>query len=248
MWTWLFKLGSPKTFYELSDRYLPWLAGTSAVLVALGLVWGLVFAPPDYQMGHNYRIVYIHATTASIGMGAYAMMALLSAAVLIWRIKLADMMAKAVAPIGAGFTALCLASGSLWGIPTWGTWWIWDARLTSTLILFFIYVGVIALRGAFDSQDAAARATAVLTLVGVVNLPIIHYSVVWWNTLHQVSSDLAISPEAPNPPEVWLPAVFMGLGLFAFFLLVVTLRTRNEILLRERRSQWVTELVLRRAA
>lgn len=245
MWTWLFKLGSPKTFYELSSRFIPWLGVITAVLIGLGLVWGLLFAPPDYQMGHNYRIVYVHVPTVTLAMGAYAMMAVLGAAVLIWKIKLADMVAKAIAPVGAALTAVGLASGSLWGIPTWGTWWIWDARLTSTLILFFIYIGVIALRSAFDSQDAAARASAVLTLVGVVNLPIIHYSVVWWNTLHQPSSDLSLEQTAANPPEIWVPAFFMGFGVFALFLLVVSLRTRNEILLRERRSQWVTELVRR---
>lgn len=243
MWKALFKLGSPKTFYELSERFNPWLAGITVLLVGAGLVWGLLLAPPDYQMGHNYRIIYIHVTTAQIALGAYAMMALLGVGVLVWKIKLADMMAKAVAPVGAAFTAVCLASGSIWGIPTWGTWWIWDARLTSTLILFFLYLGIIALRGAYDSQDSAARAAAVLTLVGVVNLPIIRYSVNWWYTLHQPASDLALRDTAANPPEIWIPAFFMGFGLFAFFLLVVSLRTRNEILRRERRSQWVSELV-----
>ena len=153
------------------------------------------------------------------------------------------MIAKACAPIGATITTVALATGSLWGIPTWGTWWIWDARLTSTLIMLFLYTGIIALRSAFDSVDSGARACAVLSLVGVVNLPIIKYSVEWWNTLHQGASSLSLSNTAANPPEIWLPAFFVGFGILGFFLIALILRTRNEILLRERRSQWVEELL-----
>jgi heme exporter protein C len=243
MWQWFLKLGSPRLFYSMTDRYLPWLVWVTVFLMSIGLVWGLALTPPDYQMGENYRIAYIHVPTATLAMGCYAMMACFSAGYMIWNIKLADMIAKACAPIGATITAVALATGSLWGIPTWGTWWIWDARLTSTLIMLFLYTGIIALRSAFDSVDSGARACAVLSLVGVVNLPIIKYSVEWWQTLHQGSSSLSLSNTAANPPEIWLPAFFVGFGILGFFLIALILRTRNEILLRERRSQWVAELV-----
>ncbi|MEK9647827.1 MAG: heme ABC transporter permease [Pseudohongiellaceae bacterium] len=243
MWQWFYKLGSPKIFYAMTERYLPWLTGITVLLLGVGLVWGLAFTPPDYQMGENYRIAYIHVPTATLAMGCYAMMACFSAGYLIWKIKIADMIAKACAPIGATITAVALATGSLWGIPTWGTWWIWDARLTSTLIMLFLYMGIIALRSAFDSVDSGARACAVLSLVGVVNLPIIKYSVEWWNTLHQGASNLSLSDTAANPPEVWVPAFFVGFGILCFFLIALILRTRNEILFRERRAQWVLELL-----
>jgi len=243
MWQWFLTLGAPRNFYTLSGRYMPWLAGITVVLLGIGLVWGLALTPPDYQMGENYRIAYIHVPMATLAMGCYAMMACFSAGYLIWKIKIADMIAKSCAPIGASVTAVALVTGSLWGIPTWGTWWIWDARLTSTLIMLFLYGGIIALRGAFDSIDSGARACAVLSLVGVVNLPIIKYSVDWWNTLHQGASNLSLSDRAANPPEVWLPAFFVGFGILGFFLIALILRTRNEILVRERRSQWVKDLI-----
>jgi len=243
MWQWFLTLGAPRNFYTLSGRYMPWLAGITVVLLGIGLVWGLALTPPDYQMGENSRIAYIHVPMATLAMGCYAMMACFSAGYLIWKIKIADMIAKSCAPIGASVTAVALVTGSLWGIPTWGTWWIWDARLTSTLIMLFLYGGIIALRGAFDSIDSGARACAVLSLVGVVNLPIIKYSVDWWNTLHQGASNLSLSDRAANPPEVWLPAFFVGFGILGFFLIALILRTRNEILVRERRSQWVKDLI-----
>ena len=243
MWQWLYKLGSPKWFYTMTGKFMPWLSGITVLLLLVGMVWGLMFAPPDYQMGDNYRIIYIHVPTAILLMGCYAMMACMSATFLIWKIKMADMVAKACAPIGASMAAVALFTGSVWGIPTWGTWWIWDARLTSTLVMFFIYIGVIALRSAYDSEDSGAKACGVLTLVGVVNIPIIKYSVNWWNTLHQGSSSLSATNTGSNPPEIWIPAFFMGFAVLGIFLIAVILRTRNEVLLRERRSQWVSELV-----
>lgn len=245
MWQWLYKLGSPKWFYEMTGRFLPWLWAITGILLVTGLIWGLLLAPPDYQMGDNYRIIYIHVPAAVLAMNAYVMMAVMSAAVLIWNIKMADMVARSCAPVGAMLTAVALATGSLWGIPTWGTWWIWDARLTSTLILLFLYMGLIALRAAYESSDSAAKACAVLTLVGAVNIPIIKYSVNWWYTLHQPASELSMSSEAANPPEIWIPAFFMGFAVFGIFLLSVIMRTRNEILLRERRASWVLDLIKR---
>ncbi len=242
MWQWLYKLSSPKWFYTISGQLMPWLAGLTTLLLGVGLVWGLAFTPPDYQMGENYRIAYIHVPAASIAMGCYYMMALMAGAFLIWRIKMADMVAKACAPVGMTFTALALFTGSVWGIPTWGTWWIWDARLTSTLIMLFLFIGVMALRSAYDSETSGGKACAVLSLVGVVNVPIIKYSVEWWNTLHQGASSLSLSNTAANPPEIWLPAIFVGFGLLGFYLIAIILRTRNEILIRERKAEWVREV------
>ena len=243
MWQWLYKLSSPRWFYTISGQLMPWLAALTIFLLGTGLIWGLAFTPPDYQMGENYRIAYIHVPAASIAMGCYYMMACMAGAFLIWRIKMADMVAKACAPVGMTFTALALFTGSVWGIPTWGTWWIWDARLTSTLIMLFLFIGVMALRSAYDSETAGAKACAVLSLVGVVNVPIIKYSVKWWNTLHQGASSLSLSNTSVNPPEIWLPAFFVGFGLFGFYLISIILRTRNEILIRERRTEWVGEIL-----
>ena len=243
MWQWLYKLSSPRWFYTISGQLMPWLAALTIFLLGTGLIWGLAFTPPDYQMGENYRIAYIHVPAASIAMGCYYMMACMAGAFLIWRIKMADMVAKACAPVGITFTALALFTGSVWGIPTWGTWWIWDARLTSTLIMLFLFIGVMALRSAYDSETAGSKACAVLSLVGVVNVPIIKYSVKWWNTLHQGASSLSLSNTSVNPPEIWLPAFFVGFGLFGFYLISIILRTRNEILIRERRTEWVGEIL-----
>ena len=243
MWQWFYKLGSPRHFYDMTTAFLPWLYGITFFLLIVGLVWGLGFAPPDYQMGDNYRIIYIHVPSASIAIGGYVMMACMAAMHMIWKIKMADIVAKVTAPVGGMFCALCLFSGSFWGKPTWGTYWIWDARITSTLILLFIYVGVAALRSAYDSESSGAKAASVLTLVGVVNLPIIRYSVDWWNTLQQSASNLSLRVEGTNPPEIWIPAFFMGFALFGIFLLAVILRSRNEILVREKRTQWVQDLL-----
>jgi heme exporter protein C len=243
MWQWFYKLGSPRHFYDMTTAFLPWLCAVTFFLLIVGLVWGLGFAPPDYQMGDNFRIVYIHVPSALIAMGAYGMMACMAAMHMIWKIKVADIVAKVIAPVGGMFCALCLFTGSFWGKPTWGTYWIWDARITSTLILLFIYVGVAALRNAYDSDSSGAKAASVLTLVGVVNLPIIRYSVDWWLTLHQSASNLSLRAEGTNPPEIWIPAFFMGFALLGIFLIAIILRSRNEILVREKRAQWVQELL-----
>lgn len=242
MWNWLYRLGSPKWFYELTNGVLVWLAVSALVLIAVGTAWGLMFAPPDYQMGDNYRIIYIHVPSAGLMQGTYYLMALMSFGYLMWNIKMADIVAKACAPIGAFATALMLVTGGLWGVPTWGTFWVWDARLTSSLLMLFIYIGIISLRSTFNSPESAAKACSVLTLVGLVNIPIIQYSVEWWNTLHQPSSNLSLRDTAANPPEIWVPAFILGFGLIAFFFLALIMRVRNEILVRERRAQWVKDL------
>ena len=170
-------------------------------------------------------------------------MAVAGTITLVWRMKLADMVAKTAAPLGAWFTALALASGSIWGSDIWGTWWIWDGRLTSMLLQFFLLVGVISLRSALEDVDAAAKACALLSIVGCINVFVIKYSVDWWNTLHQPSGSFSLSDEAPNPPEVWVPLVIMIVAVYLFFVVSLILSTRNEILERERRSQWVQELI-----
>lgn len=245
MLQWLYKLGSPRHFYDMTTNFVRWLAVVTFALLGVGLVWGLLFAPPDYQMGDNFRIIYIHVPSAVGMIWIYAMMAIMAAMHMIWNIKVADMVAKSSAVIGASFAAVCLVTGAVWGKPTWGTYWIWDAKLTSALIMFFVYVGVIALRSAFDSETSGSKAASVLALVGVVNLPIVYYAAEWWQTLHQPSSNLGSSPTGANPPEIWIPAIFTGFGLIGLVFLVVIMRTRNEILWRERRASWVQELAMK---
>jgi heme exporter protein C len=245
MWLWFSKLGSPRWFYELSGKWLPWLYAAMVVLGLVGLTWALLFVPEDYQQGETIRIMYVHVPVASISLAAFPLMAVAGTITLVWKMKLADMVAKCAAPIGLWFTGLALATGAIWGEPIWGTWWAWDARLTSMLIQFFLFIGVVALRSAIESPDNAAKACAVLSIVGAINVPIIKYSVEWWNTLHQPSSDYSMDPVSPNPPEVWVPLVIMICAVYVFFAITLILRTRNEILVRERRSQWVKDLVAR---
>ncbi|MCK5664158.1 MAG: heme ABC transporter permease, partial [Thiotrichaceae bacterium] len=185
MWAFLHKFSSPKYFYFLSGRLIPWFAWSCLAVMLVGLYYGLFEAPPDYQQGESYRIMFVHVPAAWMSMFIYMVMAVAGGIGLIWHIKLAEIMAASSAPIGASFTFLALVTGALWGKPMWGTWWVWDARLTAELILLFLYLGVIALNSAIEDKRTAARASGVLALVGVVNIPIIHYSVEWWNTLHQ---------------------------------------------------------------
>lgn len=212
------------------------------MLLAVGAVWGLAYAPMDYQQGNSVRIMYIHVPAAILAQSIYMMMALAGAVFLIWRIKLADIALQCAAPIGASLTFLALATGSIWGRPTWGTWWEWDARMTSTLVLLFLFLGIIALRAAMESRESAARATAVLALVGVVNLPIIKYSVEWWNTLHQPSS-FSLTEKPAMPAEMWMPLLVMVIAYYLCFFAVWMMRIRAEILLREYRTDWVRLLV-----
>lgn len=184
----MIKLASPKYFLALAERITPWLWGFFTVLMVCGLVDGLFIAPADYQQGDAYRIMFIHVPAAIMSLGIYMVVAFSAAIYFIWHIKLADLVAKVSVPIGASMTAIALVTGAIWGKPMWGTFWIWDARLTSELILLFLYVGLIILRRSFEDNERAARACGILTLVGVVDIPIIHYSVYWWNTLHQKST------------------------------------------------------------
>ncbi|GED21104.1 heme ABC transporter permease [Halomonas halmophila] len=241
MWAFLHKLASPQGFYALSARLSPWCWGLAACLIGGGMIWGLGFAPADYQQGNSFRIIYVHVPAALLAQSIYVAMALAGLVFLVWRVKLADMAATAMAPLGAGMTFLALFSGAVWGVPTWGTWWQWDARLTSMLILLFLYIGVLALRGALGTRQSAARAASVLTLVGVINIPIIKYSVEWWYTLHQPAT-FSVTSRPAMPAEMWLPLLVMVLGFYCLFLAVTLTRTRHEILRREASRRWVQAL------
>lgn len=240
---WFHRLASPKWFFEISGRLLPWFAAVAISLLTLGMVWALAFVPPDYIQGNSYRIMFIHVPSAILAQSSYVMMATAGAVFLIWRIKLADIAMQCCAPIGASITFLALVTGSIWGRPTWGTWWVWDARLTSTLVLFFLFIGMIALRSAMTPKEAAGKACAVLGLVGVVNIPIIKYSVNWWTTLHQPSSFSLVEKPA-MPMEMWLPLLVMVLGFYFFFFVAWMLRIRGEIVHREFRAGWIKNEVL----
>ena len=229
------RFANPARFKRLSAALRPWALGI-ALLTLLGGLWLALFdSPPDYQQGETVRIMYIHVPSAWMAMMVYSTMAVGSAVGLVWKHPVAELYTKAAAPLGAGFTALCLLSGSLWGQPMWGTWWVWDARLTSVLILFFIYLGYIVLVSAFDDPQRGLKAGAVLTLVGAVNLPIIKFSVDWWNTLHQPASVIRLGGAALDPSMLW-PLLIMAVAFTALFVWLVLLRTETEIAERRIRS------------
>mgnify|MGYP001346156512 CR=1 FL=1 len=235
------KFASPPHFHAISRRLSPWLFGISAVLFAVGLVGGLVLAPADYQQGDSFRIIYIHVPSAWLSMFVYMVMAGAGACGLIWKMKMGDIVARAAAPLGASFTFLALATGSLWGKPMWGTWWVWDARLTSELILLFLYLGYIALQTAIEDRRAAARAGAVLAIVGVVNIPIIHYSVEWWSTLHQ-GATVTKFDKPSIATSMLIPLLMMTLAFKTLFAAALLVRTRCEILEFEQHTAWVRDL------
>ena len=236
------RMASPPHFYRISGRIIPWLSYGFLLLLAYGLYAGLYLAPTDYQQGDSYRIIYIHVPSAWMSLFVYIMMAVAGAIALIWRMKLAEVVMISSAPIGASFTFLALVTGSLWGKPMWGTWWVWDARLTSELILLFLYLGVIGLYGAIDDKRTASRAVAILALVGVVNIPIIHYSVEWWNTLHQGPTITKIGKPSIDV-SMLIPLLVMALAFHIFYFIAMLQKARTELLVRERNAQWVAQLM-----
>lgn len=240
-WQWFHRLGSPRWFYEKTGRWLPWLATATFLLLSVGLVWGLGFAPMDAKQGNSFRIIYIHVPVSFLALAGYYVMAINGAVGLIWKMKLADMMLKAAAPLGAALTFLALISGAIWGKPTWGTYWVWDARITSMLVLLFLYLGVMALQASFVNQQTAARASAILALVGTVNIPIIYKSVDWWYTLHQPAT-LKLTSNSTIHPEMWYPLLVMIAAMYCFYALSLILFTRAEIVNREGQTQWVKAL------
>jgi heme exporter protein CcmC len=241
-WRWFHQWGSPRWFYERAGRW-QWVSGWIALtLLVVGTLWGLGFAPVDYQQGHSYRIIYLHVPVAFLAQAMYAAMAVCAVVLFVWKMKLADVGIQALAVVGLAFTVLSLVSGAIWGKPTWGTYWVWDARLTSMLILAFLYMGIIGLRAAIADPDQAGKACAILVLVGVVNLPIIKYSVEWWNTLHQPAS-LKLTEKPAMPASMWVPLLVNIVGYYAAAFYLVFASMRALVLERERRASWVKEVV-----
>ena len=238
----LHRFANPGQFLRLSGAVLPYLTVGAIVLTALGLGWGLFASPADWQQGDAVRIMYVHVPSAWLASAGYTGLAVCSVMSLIWRHPLADLAAAEISPVGAGFTALCLATGSLWGKPMWGAWWVWDARLTSVLVLFFLYIGHIALVRAFDDPTRGYRAGAILALVGVVNLPIIKFSVDWWNTLHQPAS-ISLTGAPTMAPDMLWPLLISAIGYTLCFAAIVVARTRAAVMERRIRG-----LLMARAA
>ncbi len=240
---WFHKLGSPPYFYRLAGRLLPWLWGLALIGLVAGLYGGLVLAPADYQQSDAFRIIYVHVPSAWMSLFIYAFMAANGFIALVWRIKLSETLAMAAAPIGAAFTAICLATGSIWGKPMWGTWWTWDARLTSELVLLFLYLGVIGLYHAIEDRRQASRAAAFLALIGIVNLPIVHFSVKWWNTLHQGSTVKLFGPSLIDSRMLW-PLLVMALATKFLFAASLLSRARVDLLELEAGKDWARQVAL----
>jgi len=236
-----FKFSSPATFYPLAGRLIPWFTVAAVILLGAGLYMSFFVAPTDYKQGEGYRIIFVHVGTAWMSMFIYVVMAAWAGLGLVFNTRVSAMMATALAPTGAMFTFVALWTGALWGKPMWGTWWVWDARLTSELILLFLYLGFIALQSAIDDPRRADRAGAILALVGVVNIPIIYYSVQWWNTLHQGASVTVSGQSSMDTVMLWTMLI-MTLGFWAYAIAVVLARVRCIILERERDTTWVNEL------
>ena len=235
----LIDLANPTRFLSFSARALPWLGGATAILLAAGLYLAFFVAPPDYQQGDSVRIMFIHVPSAWLSMAGYGLMAVAAVGTLVWRHPLADVTQKAAAPIGAAFTFLALLTGSIWGKPMWGTWWVWDARLTSELVLLLVYLGLIALWQAVEDPGKAARAAAILTLVGTVNLPIIKFSVDWWNTLHQPASVFRVDGPTIDA-SLLTPLLVMAIGMTLLYFVLLLMAMRNEILRRRVRTLELT--------
>jgi len=240
------KFANPTQFMRVANAIFPWMAGLTVILFLVGLPIALVTSPADYQQGETVRIFYLHVPAAYMGVMIYAIMAVNSAAYLIWRHPMANLIARASAPVGAVFTALCLICGMLWGQPMWGTFWAWDARLTSTLIMFFIYLGYIALGDAFEDPERGDRAAAILALVGSVNLPIIKFSVEWWNTLHQPS---ITSMKGFSVDSSMLTPLFLMMGAYTtFYISILVLRLRSELLAAKIRNARMSQVAISPAA
>ena len=241
---WLHKLGSPPTFYRFAGALRPWMLALALILGGVAMYGGLVLAPPDYQQGDDYRIIFVHVPSAWMALFIYAVMAVSAFIALVWRIKLAEVVAMESAPIGAAFTLITLVTGSLWGIRMWGTWWTWDARLTSELVLLFLYLGVMGLYHAFEDRRQGARAAAFLALIGIINVPIVHFSVNWWNTLHQGSTVRLLGPSTMSGSMIW-PLLTMMVATKCYYLASLFGRVRADLLALESGKEWVRQIAQR---
>jgi heme exporter protein C len=242
VWTWFFRLASPPHFYAVAGSLSSWLLVPAVILIGVGVFGGLILAPPDYQQGDAFRIIYVHVPSAYLSMTIYVTMAVAGAIGLIWRIKLAHAVAASCAPIGASFTFAALVTGAVWGKPMWGTYWEWDPRLTSELILLFLYFGYMGLRSAFENLNQADRASAILAVAGVVNVPIIHFSVIWWASLHQGPTLSKLEAPSISWAMLW-PLLTMILAFTLFFLGILAMRVRGEVLEREVQSRWAQDVL-----
>jgi heme exporter protein C len=239
---WFHRTGSPPVFDRFAARWTPWSFALAFAGFAIGIYGALFSVPADYQQGENFRILYIHVPCAWMSLFIFVVMATQSFIALVWRIKICEILAMACAPIGAAFTVITLVTGSIWGKPTWGTWWTWDPRLTSELVLLFLYVGVIGLYGAIEDRRAAARAAGFLALLGLINIPIVHFSVQWWNTLHQGSTIKLIGPSKMDSSMLW-PLIATTLGSKAWFVGSLLQRARAMNLEQESGKDWARESV-----
>lgn len=238
---------SLRNFYDMTNSCLPWILGCTLLVLGLGVFAGFFLAPPDYQQGEAFRIIYVHVPAAFWSLGIYTFIFINSVMYLIWRIKINDIIANASAPIGAIYTFIALVTGALWGKPMWGTWWIWDARLTSELILFFLYLGYIGLRKAQGEHRLKAKMAAVLAIVGMIDVPIVHFSVQWWQTLHQ-GATLARLAKPAMPPSMLIPLLVMILAFGLFYVSLLLIRIRTSILVQAFSTEWVRSLLLKRSA
>lgn len=238
MWNILYQLASPKNFYTYAGRITPWLAASALLTLGVGMIWGLAFAPPDYQQGEAYRIIYVHVPSAFLSMALYAWMGFLAILLLVWRIKMAGLLIHKVAQLGACMAFLALITGSIWGKPMWGAWWVWDARLTSELVLLLLYSAILATYQAVKNKEDGDRIIAILSLVGLIDLPIIHYSVYWWNTLHQ-GATLSVFAKPKIDHSMLYPLLVTLIGFFLYSLWIILEKARSEVLFRERRQSWV---------
>lgn len=242
MWKWLHPYAKAETAYKLCLTLTPYFAWLGLILLVIGSVWGFAFAPADYQQGDSFRIIYYHVPTAIWSMGAYTSMAICAFIGVVWQIRNAEIAVYAIAPVGAVFTFLALITGAIWGKPMWGAWWVWDARLTSELILLFLYLGVIALYNAFEDRRTGARAASILAMVGVVNVPIIHYSVEWWNTLHQGATITKFAKPSISTDMLW--PLLLNLMAFLFILAAIACtRMANQLIINDARRPWVLKMV-----
>jgi heme exporter protein C len=241
-----FKYTSPQMFFQLSGKLIPWFTIAGLILGVVGLYIGFFVAPTDHQQGDAYRIIFVHVPAAWMSMFIYIVMALWAGVGLVLNTRMSSMMASALAPTGAMFTVLALWTGALWGKPTWGAWWVWDARLTSELILLFLYIGFMALQASIDDPRRADKAGAVLALVGVINVPVIYFSVRWWNTLHQGAS-VSVSNAPSMATTMLLGMLVLALAFWAYTISVALLRVRCILLERERHTDWVKEYVEKKA-